>query len=64
MIECYTAIDKSEILPFAKTWLDLEGTFLSKIRKRKTSTICYHLNVESKKIKQRNTTNRNRLTDI
>ena len=27
---------KNEIMPFAAPWMDLEGTILSKVRKRKT----------------------------
>ena len=47
--ECYSAIKKNEILPSAATWMDLEGIMLSEISQRKTSTVCYHLHVESKK---------------
>ena len=37
------------MLPFAATWMDLEGIMLSEIvRQRKTNTV-YHLYVESKK---------------
>lgn len=28
------AIKKSEILPFAETWIDLEGIMLNKVRER------------------------------
>ena len=45
---CYSAIKKNEILPFATTWMDLEGMF-SKMSQRKTNTGCFHLYVESKK---------------
>ena len=38
---------KNEILPFAATWIDLEG-ILSERSQRKTNTICYHFYVESK----------------
>ena len=31
--EYYSAIKKDEILPFATTWMELEGIMLSKIRK-------------------------------
>ena len=34
----FSAIKKSEILPFATTWVDLEGIMLSKISQRKTNT--------------------------
>ena len=35
---------KKEILPFAATWIDLEGITLSKISQRNNNTQCYHLN--------------------
>ena len=41
--------EKDEILPFAVTWMDLEGIMLSEIRQKKTNTVWYHLRVESKK---------------
>ena len=47
---------KNEILSFETTWMDLEGTMLSEISQRRTNTVCYHLYVESKKIKQMNIT--------
>ena len=46
-MEYYSAIKK--ILPFATTWMVLEGTMLSGISQRKTNTVCYHLHVEPKK---------------
>ena len=53
----YSAIKKNEILPFAATWMDLEGIMLSEISQRKTNTVWYHLYVESKKYnKQMNIT--------
>ena len=49
-MEYYTAITQNETLPFATTWMDLEGTMLREISKpRKTNTVYYHLYVESKK---------------
>ena len=48
-MEYYSAIKKNEILPYAATWMDLEGIMLSEISQRKINTIWYHLYVESKK---------------
>ena len=31
-MECYPAIKQNEILPFAATWMDMEGIMLSEIR--------------------------------
>ena len=37
------------MLPFAATWMDLEGIMLSEIsHTEKDKTLCYHLYVESK----------------
>ena len=47
-LEYYTARKKDEILPFATTWMDLEGIILSEISQRKTNTIWFRLYVESK----------------
>ena len=38
---------KNEILPFATTWMDLEGIMLSEISQRKTNTVHFHSHVES-----------------
>ena len=35
-IEYYSAIKENEILPFATTWMELEGFMLSEISQRKT----------------------------
>ena len=37
--EYYLAIKKNEILPFATTWMELEGIMLSEISQRKTNII-------------------------
>ena len=49
---------KNEILPFATTWMDLEGIMVSEISQRMTNTLYYHLYVDSKKIKQMNVYNK------
>ena len=48
-MEYNSTIKKNEILPFAATWMDLEGIMLSEISQRKTNTVWYNLYVESKK---------------
>ena len=48
-MECYSAVKGSEILPFAATWMDLEGFMLTEKIQRKTYTVCCHLYVESKR---------------
>ena len=47
-MEYYSAIRKNEKLPFATTWMDLEGIMLSEVSQRKTNVVCI-LYVESKK---------------
>ena len=47
---------KNKILPFAKTWMDLEDIMLNEISQRNTNTLCYHLYVECKKTKGKNIT--------
>ena len=37
-MEYYSAIKKSEILPFATTWLEIECIMLSKISQTETNT--------------------------
>ena len=46
-MECYSAIKKNEIMPFAATWIDLEIIILSEVSQTKTNIIGYHLHVES-----------------
>ena len=41
-MEYYSAIKKNEILPFATTWMELEGIILSEISRRKTKIIRLH----------------------
>ena len=38
-VEYYPAIKKNEILPFATTWMELEGIMLSEISQRKTNIL-------------------------
>ena len=44
--EYYSTIKKNEILPFATTWMDLEGIMLSEVSQTKVN-IGSHLHVES-----------------
>ena len=39
-MEYYSAIKKNEILPFAITWMDLEGIMLSEISQTEKDTYC------------------------
>ena len=39
---------KDEVLPFVRTWMDLEGIMLSVIVQKKVNVVCFHLYVESK----------------
>ena len=39
---------KDKILPFVRTWMDLEGIMLSVIVQKKVNVVCFHLYVESK----------------
>ena len=50
-MEYYSAKKKkNEILPFAKTWVDLGGIMLSEISHAdKDNAVCFHICVESKK---------------
>ena len=52
-MEYYMAMRKNEILPFAATWMELEGIMLNEIRQRKTDIICFHLYVELEKLNRR-----------
>ena len=38
-MEYYFAIKKNEIVPFATTWMELEGIMLSEISQRKTKIV-------------------------
>ena len=49
IMECYSAIKKNEILPFATTWMDLESIMLTEVSQRKTNAIWFHSCVELKK---------------
>ena len=42
-MEYYLAIKKNEILPFATTWMELEGIMLSEIRERQKSYDFTHM---------------------
>ena len=38
-MECYSAIKKNKIMPFAATWMDLEIIIFSEVSQRETNTI-------------------------
>ena len=38
-MECYSAFEKNEIMPFAATWMDLEIIILSGVSQRKANII-------------------------
>ena len=38
-VEYYSATKKNDVLPFATTWMELEGIMLSEISQRKTNII-------------------------
>ena len=40
IIEYYSAIKKSDILPFGTTWMDLKGTVLSEISQTEKGKYC------------------------
>ena len=48
-MECYSAIKKNEILPFAIMWMEVEGVMLSQISQRETDIVGFHLYVEFEK---------------
>ena len=52
-MEYYLAIRKNEILPFAATWMELEGIMLNEISQRKTDIICFHSYVDLEKLNRR-----------
>ena len=63
--EYYSAIKKSEIMPFAATWMDLGIIILNKVRQRKTGIIWYLFMYLFKKWdKWTYLQNRNWVTDI
>ena len=52
-VECYLAVKKNEIFPFATTWMDLEGIRLSEVRQKdKYHIISLKWNLEYKKNEQ------------
>ena len=41
-MEYHLAMRKNEIIPFAATWMELEGIMLSEISQRRTGIIHFH----------------------
>ena len=53
-MEYYLAMRKNEILPFAATWMELEGIMLSEIgSQRKTDIVCFPSYVDLEKLIRR-----------
>ena len=52
-MEYYLAIRKKEIMPFAATWMELEGIMLSEISQAEKGTECFHSYVEVEKLNRR-----------
>ena len=42
-MEYYSAMRKKEILPFAKTWMDMEGIVLSEVSQTEEAKYCIML---------------------
>ena len=42
-LEYYSAMKKNEILPFAATWMNIEGIILREISQRTKSIVWYHI---------------------
>ena len=38
-VDYYSAVKKNELMPFATTWMDLEGIMVNNVTQRKTNTI-------------------------
>ena len=52
-MEYYLAMRKNEIMPFAATWMELEGSILSEISLRRTDILCFHSYVDCEKLNRR-----------
>ena len=46
-IDCYSAIKKNKIMPFAATWMELETLIPTEVTQRRTNTVGYHLYLDS-----------------
>ena len=52
-MECYSAIKRNEVMPFAATWIALEIIILSEEKDRdRERQVLYHLYMEYKKMIQ------------
>ena len=52
-MEHYVAMRKNEILPFATTWMELEGVMLSEISQSEKDKSCFHSYVGLEKLNRR-----------
>ena len=56
MVYLYNGIllgNKNEIVPFAATWMELEGIMLSEISQSEKNSICFHSYVNLEKANRR-----------
>ena len=63
-MEYYSDIKKNEILPFAATWMDLEGIMLSEISLTEKDKILYDITYTWSLKNKTHSQERSRLTDI
>ena len=51
-IECFSAIQRNETVPFAETWMDLESVIHSEVSQKEKNKYCVltHIYMESRKM--------------